>query len=108
MVEKYDSGGMVLLGDFYPNNKPNPEFYGYYCDYDWVAFRWLFGRMIDLPSGFPMYCIDLKQKLDEKSKTFMPMEDLKALKDYPKQTNEHNALADARWNFELYKFLENL
>ena len=25
---------------------------------------------------------------------------------YPKQTNEHNALADARWNYELYKFLK--
>ena len=27
---------------------------------------------------------------------------------YPKQTNEHNALADARWNKELYKFLQTL
>lgn len=27
---------------------------------------------------------------------------------YPKQTNEHNALADARWNYELYKFLKTL
>ena len=27
---------------------------------------------------------------------------------YPKQTNEHNALADAKWNFELYKFLNIL
>lgn len=27
---------------------------------------------------------------------------------YPKQTNEHNALADAKWNFELYKFLNNI
>jgi hypothetical protein len=25
----------------------------------------LFGRMIDLPKGFPMYCKDLKQMLDE-------------------------------------------
>lgn len=25
---------------------------------------------------------------------------------YPKQTNEHNALSDARWNYELYKFLQ--
>ena len=27
---------------------------------------------------------------------------------YPKQTNEHNALSDARWNYELYKFLNRL
>ena len=30
------------------------------------------------------------------------------MKIYPKQTNEHNALADAKWNFELYKFLKTL
>lgn len=34
-----------------------PEFYGYYCDYDWVVFCWLFGKMIDLPKDFP--CIAL-------------------------------------------------
>ena len=27
---------------------------------------------------------------------------------YPKQTNEHNALADAKWNYKLYKFLNKL
>ena len=30
---------------------------------------------------------------------------LKSDKNFPKQTNEHNALADAKWNYELYKFL---
>lgn len=87
------------------------EFYAYYADYDWVAFCWLFGKMIDLPKGFPMYCIDLKQIMDEKehkikskSKTFV----IKKHKDYPKQKNEHNALDDARWNLKLYKFFERL
>ena len=77
-----------------------PEFYAYYADYDWVVFCWLFGRMVDLPEGFPMYCIDLKQELDS----------LKILKqnsnNYPKQINNHNALADAKWNYELYKFIK--
>ncbi len=101
------------------------EFYGYYADYDWVLFCSLFGRMIDLPTGFPMYCIDLKQMLDDfisgriTSYTWwiknqyerMPIdlkEGLKMIKahpDYPKQTNEHNALDDAKWNQELYKFI---
>lgn len=27
---------------------------------------------------------------------------------YPKNRFEHNALADARWNYELYKFLQQL
>ena len=43
-----------------------PQFYAYYADYDWVVFCWLFGSMIDLPKGFPMYCRDLQQLKDEK------------------------------------------
>jgi len=99
------------------------SFYGYYADYDWVLFCSLFGRMIDLPDGFPMYCIDLKQMLDEKCKTYsvlddknlmvefkgvMPEGNIKLHLRYPKQTNEHNALSDAKWNYELYKFLNIL
>ena len=108
------------------------QFYGYYADYDWVVFCWLFGKMIDLPKGFPMYCVDLKQTLDEKawsiycnngtlnSETSLE-ERIKYLKGesinhlietnkpkFPKQTNEHNALADARWTYELYKFLNTI
>ncbi len=45
--------------------QPKPEFYAYYAGYDWVAFCTLYGRMIDLPKGMPMYCRDLKQMLDE-------------------------------------------
>lgn len=44
-----------------------PEVYAYYADYDWVLFCSLFGRMINLPKGFPMYCKDLKQTLDQKA-----------------------------------------
>ena len=100
------------------------QFYGYYSDYDWVVFCWLFGKMIDLPIGFPMYCNDLKQILDERAKRWSgnisqkscvfcddfdsKLNSIKSCKDYPKQTNEHNALADAKWNFELYKFLNTL
>ena len=100
------------------------QFYGYYSDYDWVVFCWLFGKMNDLPKGFPMYCIDLKQVLDEKALRWCgniqqkssifcddfesKLNSIKSCKDYPKQTNEHNALADAKWNFELYKFLKTL
>ena len=97
----------------------NVQFYGYYSDYDWVVFCWLFGRMTDLPTGFPMYCIDLKQILDEKAIKYDDdkfsnldlsgkINYLKTNSKYPKQTNEHNALADAKWNYELYKFLQTI
>ena len=106
---------------------PGAEIYGYYSDYDWVLFCSLFGRMIDLPKGFPMYCIDLKQVLDEKvnklsnsdfftefhkKQTLSFEEKLNLIKTknvkYPQQTNEHNALADAKWNYELYTFLQTI
>ena len=91
----------------------NPKFYGYYADYDWVVFCWLFGKMNNLPAGFPMYCSDLKQKLDRIEKEYNSkgselIFNTKELLNYPKQTNEHNALADARWNKELHKFLNEL
>ena len=82
-----------------------PEFYGYYADYDWVLFCSLFGRMIDLPKGFPMYCHDLKQTFDEDYPQ-STRERVKQQPDYPKQQNEHNALADAKWNKRLYAFLQ--
>lgn len=85
------------------------EFYTYYGDYDWVVFCWLFGKMIDIPKGFPMYSKDLKQILDDK----LPEPKLSEVKlnpfsNYPKNPDEHNALADAHWNRALHTFLENL
>lgn len=96
-----------------------PEFYAYYADYDWVVFCSLFGTMMDLPKGFPMYCRDLKQMLDEKVTVFCKHEiadtsfdqaltRLKTHAKYPTQFNEHNALDDAKWNYQLYKFLKSL
>lgn len=105
----------------------NPTFYAYYADYDWVVFCKIFGRMIDLPKHFPLYCRDLKQSLDE----FCEREDLdwifaeleaqekditsanilnfiKEHKDYPTQDNKHNSLDDALFNKKLYYFLQNL
>jgi len=105
-------------------NKFKPQFYGYYSSHDWVVVCWLFGRMNNLPKSFPKYCIDLKQILDDRAKRWLgnipqqscvfcddfdsKLDSIKSCKDYPKQFNEHNALADAKWNFELYKFLKTL
>lgn len=72
--------------------------YGYFADYDWVLFCSLFGRMIDLPKGFPMYCRDLKQMMSDRGLG----SDWKK-RACPEPENAHNALADARWNAELYE-----
>lgn len=93
------------------------EVYGYYADYDWVLLCSLFGRMIDLPKGFPMYCRDLKQMLDDcyiyldnkyhdETRLQSWLIEVKNHPDYPIQKNEHNAVADAKWNKDLYDFIE--
>jgi hypothetical protein len=98
------------------------EFWGYYADYDWVLFCSLYGRMIDLPKGYPMYCRDVKQLLDQKIMQHGLMVDgisipdypiqekmkvVKALTSYPRQSPllEHNALEDARHVRELYHWV---
>lgn len=78
-----------------PKTHGKPEFIAYYADYDWVVFCWLFGTMMQLPEGFPMYCIDIKQECD-----------LLGDPPLPEVKNEHNALDDARWNKVAWEFLD--
>lgn len=72
-----------------------PEFWAYYADYDWVVFCQLFGTMMDLPKGFPMYCRDIKQWCDDLGNPELPSQ-CKGI---------HNALSDARWNKQAWEFL---
>lgn len=75
---------------------PNPELWAYYSAYDHVALCQLFGRMIDLPTGFPMYTNDLKSEIARLGNPRVPEQ----------ATGLHNALSDAIWNKETYKYLE--
>ncbi|MDJ0594419.1 MAG: 3'-5' exoribonuclease [Pleurocapsa sp. MO_226.B13] len=74
-----------------------PEFWGYYADYDWVVFCQLFGTMMDLPTGFPMYCKDLKQECDRYGNPRLPKQ----------KHGKHNAVEDAKWNRYIYHYLQN-
>ena len=70
----------------------NPEIWAYYADYDWVCLCQLFGTMMQLPKGWPMYCRDLKQLADKIK--------------LPKQTTlEHHALNDAIWTKEAWEYV---
>jgi hypothetical protein len=133
LINKYGKSNKQIADEIklftmqYSENKneiwDKPTFYGYYSAYDHVALCWLFGKMIDLPKGFPMYTIDLKQMLDEKisqdnleiNGVKIPnynldkkIQTIKNITNYPKQTNEHNALSDAHFNYNLYKFLQTI
>lgn len=79
-----------------------PIFYAYYADYDWVVFCSLFGRMLDLPRGYPMYCRDLKQLMD----------DLNLDKEWKDDNipgdNLHHALSDAKFNMRLHQTIKKI
>lgn len=79
------------------------EFYAYFADYDWVLLCSLFGRMIDLPKGFPMYCTDLKQMMDERT-----LDGSWKRKYCPESRKAHHALVDAKWNQLLYNKLKTI
>lgn len=82
-------------------NKNGIHFYGYYSDYDWVCFCWLFGRMVDLPKGFPMVAFDIQQQIEEYN-----VDKEQLLKEVP-QENIHNSLEDARWNYKAYNRIQH-
>lgn len=73
-----------------------PVFYGWYADYDWVALCQLYGTMMELPKGWPMYCCDLKQLCDMLGNPKLPEQG----------KGEHHAKADARWNKEVFDVLQ--
>lgn len=80
-----------------PEKYGKPSFWGYYADYDWVVFCQIFGSMVNLPEGFPMYCNDLKQLAMQKGNPQLPKQ----------ESTEHNALNDALWNRTAHEFLES-
>lgn len=74
-----------LLGDD-PHDVPDIELWAWYGAYDHVCLAQLFGRMIDLPPGIPMWTNDLRQEVARLGDPPLPEQ----------VSGAHNALADAR------------
>lgn len=66
---------------------PKPEFWAWFAAYDWVVLCQLYGRMIELPRDWPMYCNDLVQMVNQSGGAQLPEH----------TGTKHNALDDARW-----------
>lgn len=77
--------------DFLLAGDGEPELWAYYGAYDHVAYAQLWGPMIQLPEGVPMFTHELMQLWEQAGKP-----------EKPTQSDEHNALADARWNRALW------
>jgi hypothetical protein len=86
------------LISFFGKGAENFELWGYYADYDHVALCQLYGTMMDLPDGWPMYTLDIKQECVRLGNPKLPEQ----------RKSEHHALADAWWNKQAFDFLVGL
>lgn len=76
--------------EFLTHDGETPELWAWYAAYDHVVYAQLWGKMIDLPKGLPMYTNDLRSLMD----WALPES---RHSDLPKQTDGlHDALEDAR------------
>lgn len=85
---------LQLLDFLKPSVESPIELWGYYSAYDHVALCWLFGTMMDLPAGMPMWTNDIQQIRHAEGVT-LPVQ----------ESGHHNALADARWTKLAYESL---
>lgn len=79
-----------LHGTHKKDGKVVDELWAYYAAYDHVALAQLWGPMIDMPKDIPWYTNDLMTLWNQANKPPKP------------SSVGHHALADARWNQELF------
>ena len=87
-------GILQFIGDH------KPEFWAYYCSYDWVILCQLFGTMEGFPKHFPKHCNDLMQEIRRLKINFAD------LPSKPTEDKAHNALHDALWARDVYYAIE--
>ena len=73
-----------------------PELWAWYGAYDHVALAQLWGPMISLPQGVPMWTNDLRQEVARRGDPRLPEQ----------SSEEHHALADARWVRDAHLWLD--
>jgi hypothetical protein len=71
----------------------SPEIWGWFGSYDWVALCQLYGTMMDLPEGWPMFQLETMNYVKSKDQII------------PRTTTAHHALADAIWQKEMWESL---
>jgi hypothetical protein len=74
-----------------------PEFWAYFADYDWVVLCQLYGTMMELPSEWPFFCMDVKQLAVSAGNPKLPEQG----------SVEHNALNDALWTKQAWDFIQS-
>ena len=77
---------------------PDAQLWAWYGAYDHVCLAQLFGPMVDLPNGVPMWTNDIQQECQRLGNPQMPEQ----------PAGVHNALSDARHNRVRAQFLDSL
>lgn len=77
---------------------PDPQLWGWYSAYDHVALAQLWGPMIALPKGIPMFTCDLRQEAERLGNPALPP---------MPGAQEHHALWDAREVLYRLRWLRN-
>lgn len=82
---------------------PDAELWAWYGAYDHVMLAQLFGPMIRKPASMPMWTNDIKQLQHAAG---VADDTLEAA--VPHDGAAHNALTDARWNRDAFRWLEGI
>jgi 3' exoribonuclease, RNase T-like len=85
-----------LLDDGRGTSRNNRELWAWFASYDFVALCQLYGTMIGLPDGIPMFIRDLKQEHERLGSPSRPSQ---------VKGTAHNALFDAEYDYHLFNFL---
>lgn len=83
--------------DFLLGGEGEPQLWADYGAYDHVVLCQLWGAMVDLPDGIPMFTSELRQKIRRYGVSDAELP--------PQAEGAHNALADARHLRDLYQWL---
>lgn len=81
-----------------PDDRQVRELWAYYASYDHVALAQLWGPMVNLPPGVPMFTRDIKDWCVRLGDPSLPRQ----------QSAEHDALIDARHNVVKMNYLAEL
>jgi hypothetical protein len=72
-----------------------PSWWAYFAAWDFQLLVRLMGGWNNFPVGWPLYVNDLRAFMDWNKIGSLP----------PQTGTKHNALEDAKWNFQLYKYI---
>lgn len=84
------------VAEFLLSGDTPPELWAWFAAYDHVVLSQLFGRMLDLPRGIPMYTHDLRAYLDYIPNTKIPSQ----------PAGLHDALQDALHVKRVYDYIQ--